>query len=104
MVKRSRVEIKSVETGDKVAIPIPRVDMGRGDSRNILGVILNRSEQNMYRIAVKSGILNTKYSRNHFDLCPQRLLNISDVEARNSVRQKCSLRHRYFVIAGVTAA
>ena len=46
------------------------VDRGRGDPKTILGVILDRDENDMYRIAVKAGILTTKFSRNQFDLCP----------------------------------
>lgn len=42
MVKRSKVAFKSGEVGDNVAVPVPLVDRGRGDARNILGVILNR--------------------------------------------------------------
>ena len=89
MVKRSRVELKSAEIGDNVAIPIPMVDRGRGDPRNILGVILDRDELNMYTIAVKSGIISSKYSRNQFDLCPQKLLTDCDVntECKVTLRQ-----------------
>ena len=42
MVKRSKVDFKSGEMGDNVAVPVPLVDRGKGDARNILGVILNR--------------------------------------------------------------
>lgn len=67
MVKRSRVELKAGEPGDNVAVLIPLVDRGRGDPRNILGVIINRDlETNLYRIAVRAGILATGYSRNQF--------------------------------------
>ena len=60
MVKRSRVELKAGEPGDNVAVLIPLVDRGRGDPRNILGVIINRDlETNLYRIAVRAGILAT---------------------------------------------
>ena len=45
--------------------------------KNILGVILVCDEQNMYTIAVKS-----KYARNNFDLCPQKLLTNRDVNTR----------------------
>ena len=41
-VKRTRVELKGGVAGDNVAVPIPLVDRGRGDPRNILGVIVNR--------------------------------------------------------------
>ena len=80
MVKRSRIDIAHGHLGDNVAVPIPLVDRGRGDPRNILGVILERNEYNMYTICVKSGILKSKYARNQFDLCPQRLLQESDVD------------------------
>ena len=85
MVKSSRVELKSGEVGDNVAIPIPMVDRGRGNQRNILGVILDCDEQNMYTIAVKSGIISSKYARNQFDLCPQRLLTNCDVNTECTV-------------------
>jgi len=47
------------------------VDIRRGD--NIISVrpIIDRSDNDMYTIAVKSGILRTKYSRNEFDVCLQ---------------------------------
>ena len=42
MVKLTRVELKAGVAGDNVAVPISLVDRGRGDPRNILGVIVNR--------------------------------------------------------------
>ena len=84
MVKRSKVDLKKGEEGDNVAIPIPMVDRGRGDPRNILGVILNRNIDNeMYTIGVKAGVLKGCYSRNQFDVCPQRLLSISNINTRD---------------------
>ena len=68
MVKRSHIPCKPGSPGDNVAVPIPSVDRGRGDPRNILGVILYRDKGDQYRIAVKSGILKGLYSRNQFDL------------------------------------
>lgn len=80
MVKRSRVDFKSGEVGDNVAVPVPLVDRGRGDARNILGVILNRDiSTDTYTIGVKAGVLKGGFSRNQFDLCPQRLLNNEDI-------------------------
>ena len=67
---RSHIELKVAEVGDNVAFPIPMVDKGRGDERNILGVVVDRDENDLYKIAVKAGILSTRYSRNQFDLCP----------------------------------
>ncbi|XP_076045736.1 uncharacterized protein LOC143027975 [Oratosquilla oratoria] len=96
MVKRSRIDLKAGEVGDNVAVPIPMVDRGRGDPRNIIGVIVDRDENDLYRIAVKAGILSTKYSRNQFDLCPQRLLNETDVNTDCTITLRQALRSTAF--------
>jgi len=57
MVQRSRVEHIAGNPLDNVTIPIPLVDRGRGDSRSIMGVILDRGDNDMYRIAVRAGVL-----------------------------------------------
>jgi len=79
MVKRSRLINVPCKIGDNVTVPVPLVDRGRGDSRNIMGIIVDRDESDLYRIAVKGGILHGKFSRNQFDLCNQILLLPSDV-------------------------
>ncbi|KAI6657162.1 hypothetical protein LOD99_15948 [Oopsacas minuta] len=78
MLKRSRLEQAAGNPGDNVIIPIPLVDRGRGDPRNIMCVILKRNENDMYRIAVRAGILKGSYSRNQFDLCPHPLYSVND--------------------------
>ena len=85
MVKRSRIDLQAGAIGDNVAVPIPAVDRGRGDPRNILGVVVNKTDNDQYKVAVKGGLLNGHYSRNQFDLCPQRLLVTDDVCVNNSV-------------------
>jgi hypothetical protein len=79
MVKRSRLQHAPGNPGDNVTVPIPLVDRGRGDPRNIMGVILDRDNNDLYRIAVRGGILKGKYARNQFDLCTQILLSRDDV-------------------------
>ena len=41
MVKRSWIDLNVAEVGETVAIPIPMVDRGRSDPRNILEVVLD---------------------------------------------------------------
>ncbi|KAK7116507.1 hypothetical protein V1264_002174 [Littorina saxatilis] len=92
MVKRSRVDFKCGEVGDNVAVPVPMVDRGRGDARNILGVILNRDiSTDIYTVAVKAGVLKVRYSRNQFDLCPQRLLSMRDVNLDKHVSLRSAI-------------
>jgi len=85
MVKRSRVEMVAGKVGDNVAVPIPLVDWGRGDLRNILGIVLDRNENDLYTICIKGGILKGKYSRNQFDVCPQTLLTEQDVDQTKTI-------------------
>lgn len=85
MVKRSRIELKAGEIGDNVALPIPLVDRGRGDPRNILGVIVSRSINDQYKVATKSGVLKGSYSRNQFDICPERLLRKGDINSDTEI-------------------
>lgn len=85
MVKRSRIEHVAGNPGDNVTVPIPLVDRGRGDPRNIMGIIIDRDSNDLYRIAVRGGILKGKYARNQFDLCAQKLLNYHDVSQETEV-------------------
>ena len=85
MVKRSRIVNSAGNPGDNVTVPIPLVDRGRGDPRNIMGIILDRDDNDLYRIAVRAGVLNGKYSRNQFDLCTHTLLTEADVNLDQQV-------------------
>ena len=94
MIKRSRIINVPANPGDNVTVPVPLVDRGRGDPRNLLGIVLDRDENDTYRIAVRSGNLKGRYSRNQFDLCAQKLINENDVNTdveigvRNAVQNQ----------------
>ena len=62
MVKHSKRIMSSVQIGDNVTVPIPHVDRGRADPRNLIGVVIECSDNELYTIAVKGGVLNGKYS------------------------------------------
>jgi hypothetical protein len=89
-----------------VTIPIPLVDRGRGDPRNILGIILDRDNNDLYRIAVRAGVLKGKYARNQFDICAQKLLQSNDVSAtveiclRQAVQEESKCGGQGFVKCG----
>ena len=85
MVKRSRVLLGPAAVGCNVTIPIPLVDRGRGDPRNLLGVITDKNENDMYKIAVKAGVLKSRFSRNQFEVCSYALLSDSDVNSNAEV-------------------
>ncbi|XP_049886470.1 KRAB-A domain-containing protein 2-like [Pectinophora gossypiella] len=66
--------------GDNVTIPIPDVDKGRGDLRNIIGVILQRNDEGFYKIGTKHGVLQKLYCRTEFDICSQKFLSVGEVD------------------------
>ncbi|KAJ8945053.1 hypothetical protein NQ318_019050, partial [Aromia moschata] len=71
--------------GDNVTIPIPDVDKGKGDLRNIIGVILQTNGEGFYKIGTEHGILQKLYCRHCFfkselDVCTQKFLEVADVK------------------------
>ena len=92
MVKRSRLELQAGIIGDNVVVPIPIVDRGRADARNILSVIIHRDlKTDQYTIGVKSGVLKGQYSRNQFDLCPQRLSSTTSINTETTVSPRSAV-------------
>ena len=47
MVKRSKIVLSEVKVGDNVTIPIPSVDRGRTDPRNLIGIVTDISDNDM---------------------------------------------------------
>ena len=78
MVKRSKRIFPDAKVGDTVTVPIPSVDRGRCDPRNLIGVVKEKESNGHYTIVVKNGILQNKYTRNQFDVCGQALYSLSD--------------------------
>ena len=58
----------SVQIGSNVTVPIPSIDRGRADPRNIIGVVTECSDNELYTIAVKGGLLDRKYFSNKFEM------------------------------------
>jgi hypothetical protein len=85
MVKRSRRVMVEGSIGDNVTVPIPSFDRGRTDPRNLIGVITDKDENGLYRIAVKSGMLEGKFTRNQFDICAYALYSINDMHMEKTV-------------------
>ena len=96
MVKRSHIVFFSLQIGSNVTVSIPSVDRGRADPRNIIGVVTECSDNELYTIAVKGGILVRKYSRNQFNVCATILYSSDDVctDKNISLRQAVQLESR----------
>ena len=89
MVKRNEIVLSDAKTGDDVTKPIPTVYRGRKDPRNIIGVMTNISDNDILIFAVNGGVLNSKYSRNQFDVCTILLYNITGISTDKSISVCC---------------
>ncbi|KAL4702130.1 hypothetical protein ACJJTC_016054 [Scirpophaga incertulas] len=58
---------------------VPEVNRGRGDARNIIGVILTITDDELYQIGTKNGILKQLYARSQINVYPRVLLDADDV-------------------------
>ncbi|GFO14781.1 integrase core domain protein [Plakobranchus ocellatus] len=62
-----------------VRVPIPDVDKGRGDSRNLFAVVLNMTEDGFYHLGTDQGVLKQLYARAEFTVCPKEQMKAEDV-------------------------
>lgn len=87
MQQLSNKRFKKGEVGESVRVPVPDLDRGRVDHRNLIGVILE-VENDFYKIGTKDGVLKGLYTRGQFELCGERFLEIGSVpEKEISVRE-----------------
>ena len=69
MISRSNLILRPIDTGDYITIPIPSVDKGRGDRRNILYLVTHfSSHTEQYKLGTRYGLLNSTISRSQFML------------------------------------
>nr|CAI5832451.1 unnamed protein product [Callosobruchus analis] len=67
------------KSGSIVRIPVPDVDRGRGDTRSVLAVVLEATEDGFYRLGTKQGIISKYYSRSEFSACPANILKMEEI-------------------------
>jgi hypothetical protein len=91
MRNRSEKFLTEVEIGQNVLIPIPNVDRGKGDPRNVMAVVTERVH-NGYKLGTSGGMLLGSYTRNEIELSDSQFLDTetvdktSEISLRNAVR------------------
>ena len=80
MLERSNKRFKPAEEGDNVNVPIPEVDRGRLDPANFTAVVMDHNEETgLCTLGTTVGTLDTQFSRNQFELLPQKFVSTADV-------------------------
>jgi hypothetical protein len=73
--------------GYNVDIPIPAIDRGPTDPRNIKGVVTQVYDHGGYKDGTKVGLIKGYLSRNQIEFCESETVNASDVpESELSLR------------------
>ena len=94
MLEQSNKRFKPAEEGEKVNVQTPEVDRSRLDPPNLTAVVEeHESETGLYTLGTRAGTLNTRFSRNQFNLMNQKFLTTADVpeDVTLSVREAARL-------------
>ena len=73
------------EIGQNVPVPIPDVDKGRGALRNVICVVLERTEDHFYKLGTLDGILQALYERLEFDICQQVFVRADSMKMKKTI-------------------
>lgn len=65
--------------GTNVRIPVPKVDRGKGDFPNLMGVVEEITEEGFYRIGTRNGTLERLFARSQFTVCPEKIISVEEV-------------------------
>ena len=84
MLSRSNNILEEVDIGCNVLIPIPQVDHGKGDPKNIMTIVHDKTDKG-YRLDTKHGIMLGSYTKNQFELTDSLYLEPSDISIENFI-------------------
>ena len=88
--------------GDSVTVAIPDVDKARGSLRNVMAVVIDVIEDNLYKLGTKDGCLKQLYTRSEFDLCAQNFISIDDVRQDKIISLRSAATNSSGKIQGYT--
>ena len=94
MVEKSVMRFKAANVGDTVMVPIPDVDRGRAEFRNLKAVVIDVKENGLYKLGTTDGLLKQLYSRSQFMPCVNKFLNINDVPKEKEVCLRETARYQ----------
>ena len=87
MLSATSKRLQPLNVGANVAIPVPEVDKGQAEFRNILGVITTVTDDGLYEIGTRTGNLKQKYTRGEVIPAKNTFMNAQDVpEAEASLQ------------------
>ena len=77
--------------GQTVKVKIPDVDRSKTDPRILLAVVLEKMDEDFYRLGTSTGTLAQLFARNQFTICKENFLSSGDVPSQE-ISVKSALR------------
>ena len=65
--------------GINVTISIPNLDRGKVEAKNLVGVIMNVTDDGFYKIGTKEGTISSMFARNQIFECKETFLKTDEV-------------------------
>jgi hypothetical protein len=81
MLRTTARKFPEINVGDNVVVPIAEVDRARGDPRNFAAVVLEVTEDGLYKVGNEKGVYAPLLSRNQLEVVKAKLLSPEDVPA-----------------------
>ena len=88
MLEKSARRYSPALVGNSVCVYLSEVDRGRCEFPNILAVIMEITDDGMFKLGTREGMLNSYYARNQFEVLPHAHLHTEEVDQS----QSCALR------------
>ena len=88
MLTETAKRFKPSSVGDNVLVPVPEVDRGRTDFRNVAGIITNVGSDGTYSIGTSGGTLKQPYVRSQFIPTQSTVLSSDDVPDKQTTLQE----------------
>jgi len=85
MKMRSDKNFPDPKIGDTVRVPIPQVDRGKTDARNVLACVLEVTPDGFFKLGTRQGTLKQLYVRSQFQLCHEQFLKLENVPAHEEM-------------------
>lgn len=80
MTKLSHKKFPVIGVGISVKVPVPLIDRGKVDQKNIIGIVKERTDDDLYKILTKHGVSDHSYTRSQIQPCKSSFLTIDDVK------------------------
>ena len=92
MTEKSCRRFGEAKLHDTVLVPVPPVDRGRLEALNLLAIVL-KAEGGLYKLGTRTGVLLGQFTRNQFNPCKHRFLEVEDVNMEKIVSVRTSAKN-----------